>query len=499
MSAIRLLKALWDLVLGWLTDAAKWLRKPGSVVKVCCAVLAFGCMVSGLTAYEKEQRIRELSAQVIKVKADWKADASRLQADVDARDARLAEVAATADVGEAVTTVLTGNPSPKFAAFGGQLRLLKEALATPLNQLVNIAFLGDSITWGRTLPDNAESIPRNLNLQDPRDAFITKSFVNEFKRYVGREYFPGVAPVLSNWSAAASGEAVATYEKTVQIYPRYAPINQIAGGPSESSAEAVASGTVFERRWTLSSGNHVGTGAIGVSFTFTGDSFSLVYTQTADGSDYEVFVDGASIGVFSTSGTTVSKSKRTHTFTAVRGKVVTIRHKHPAGVTTGVTRLYLEAIEISKKVRVTNQGVIGITVRGYLDRCFGTFGPSVTSNNDEFFIVQLGTNDRALSPGISYYQSNLNAFLTLLTAAGKVVLMAANAVDNDAPPTYIFPMPGVKSTLMSVAKEKSVDFIDNLAATRGIPTTSILADGLHPNESGHAILARNIIGALEAA
>ena len=95
MSVIRLLKALWDLVLGWLTDVARWLRKPGSVVKVCCAVLAFGCMVSGLTAYEKEQRIRELSAQVVKIRADWKADADRLQADVDARDARLAEVAAT--------------------------------------------------------------------------------------------------------------------------------------------------------------------------------------------------------------------------------------------------------------------------------------------------------------------------------------------------------------------------------------------------------------------
>lgn len=95
MSVIRLLKALWDLVLGWLTDVARWLRKPGSVVKVCCAVLAFGCMVSGLTAYEKEQRIRELSAQVVKIRADWKADADRLQADVDARDARLAEMAAT--------------------------------------------------------------------------------------------------------------------------------------------------------------------------------------------------------------------------------------------------------------------------------------------------------------------------------------------------------------------------------------------------------------------
>lgn len=206
-----------------------------------------------------------------------------------------------------------------------------------------------------------------------------------------------------------------------------------------------------------------------------------------------------SIGVFSTAGATASKSKRTHTFTGVRGKVITIRHKHPPGVTTGVTRLYMEAIEITKKVRVTNQGVIGITVRGYLDRCFGTFGPSVTSNDDEFFIVQLGTNDRALSPGMSYYQSNLNALINLLMAAGKVILMAANAVANDDPPTYVFPMPSVKSTLMSVAKERAVDFIDNLAATRGIPTVDILADGLHPNEDGHGILARNIIGALEAA
>lgn len=422
---------------------------------------------------------------------------SQLDAAVDDMEALAA--ALTAEVGEAVTTVLTGNPSPKFAAFGGQLRSLKEALANPLNQLVNIAFLGDSITWGRTLPDNAESVPRNLNLQDPRDGFVSKSFVNEFKRYVGREYFPGVSPTLSNWSAAVSGEAIATYEKVVQLYPRYAPVTLIAGGPSESAAEVAASGTTFDRRWTLSSGNHVGTGAIGVSFTFTGDSFTLIYTQNSDGSDYEVFVDGVSKGVFSTAGGTVSKQRRTHTFTAVRGKVVTIRHKHPAGVTTGVTRLYLEAIEVTKKVRISNQGVVGITVRGYLDRCFGTFGPSVTSQNDEFFVVQLGTNDRALSPGMSYYQANLIELITALQLAGRVILMAANAVEDDAPPTYLFPMPSVKSVLMTVAKEKSVDFVDNLAATRGIPTGTILADGLHPNEVGHAVLARNIIGALEAA
>jgi len=94
-SVLQLLSALWALIVGWLIGIVQWLRKPGSLVKVFCAVLAFGCLVSGLTAYEREQRIQELSAQVVKVKADWRADADRLQADVDARDARLAEVAST--------------------------------------------------------------------------------------------------------------------------------------------------------------------------------------------------------------------------------------------------------------------------------------------------------------------------------------------------------------------------------------------------------------------
>ena len=90
---IRFLLAVWNLVIGAAADGLQWLRRPGSKIKLVCAVLAFGCMVSGLTAYEKEQRIRDLSAQVIKVRADWKADAARLQADVDTRDQRLAEVA----------------------------------------------------------------------------------------------------------------------------------------------------------------------------------------------------------------------------------------------------------------------------------------------------------------------------------------------------------------------------------------------------------------------
>lgn len=130
MSVIRLLKALWDLVLGWLTDVAKWLRRPGSVVKVCCAVLAFGCMVSGLTAYEKEQRIRELSAQVIKIQADWQTDAARLQGDVDARDARLAEVAATLRAEAAKLEVLKAESARALEGLANKIEVTERDAAS---------------------------------------------------------------------------------------------------------------------------------------------------------------------------------------------------------------------------------------------------------------------------------------------------------------------------------------------------------------------------------
>jgi chromosome segregation ATPase len=56
--------------------------------------LAFCFVLASLSAYKEEERIRELTVQVEKVHAQWKADLIRLQADVDDRDARLTQVAA---------------------------------------------------------------------------------------------------------------------------------------------------------------------------------------------------------------------------------------------------------------------------------------------------------------------------------------------------------------------------------------------------------------------
>ncbi|KOQ69970.1 hypothetical protein [Stenotrophomonas maltophilia] len=127
---IRFLLAVWNLVIGAAADGLQWLRRPGSKIKLVCAVLAFGCMVSGLTAYEKEQRIRDLSAQVIKVRADWKADAARLQADVDTRDQRLAEVASALRAEAEKLEALRAESAAALEALAGKIEASEKEAST---------------------------------------------------------------------------------------------------------------------------------------------------------------------------------------------------------------------------------------------------------------------------------------------------------------------------------------------------------------------------------
>lgn len=147
---LRLATALWGLIVGAIADAVEWLRKPGSKIKVVCAVLAFGFMVAGLSAYEKEQRIQDLSAQVVRVRADWKADTARLQSDVEERDARLAEVAET------------------LRAEAQKLEVLKAESAAALNGLAGKieAAEKDATTWRERYQQRPDSCKAALELLD---------------------------------------------------------------------------------------------------------------------------------------------------------------------------------------------------------------------------------------------------------------------------------------------------------------------------------------------
>lgn len=394
---------------------------------------------------------------------------------------------------------------PKRHTFGGQIAKLIESLSNPLEQITGIVFIGDSIMWGRALLENGVFDPRDGTLSDPRDVFVSPSFVNEFKRYIGKQYAFGAAPILSNWSASPSGQAKLEYITQKILYPKDGDFSLVTTGTSTSVDEALTGASITGSQLRLGVAN-TGTGVHTVSFPFTGESFLVSFAGVANAMDYEVFVDGVSKGVFSTTAgvdgvTATNNNQRTHTFGYVRNKVVQIKTKLTTYVGTQYFRF--EAIIINKKIRITNQGINGATTSSYklYNLAGNTFGDGVAVGvNDNYTFVQLGTNDRIIRAdtpkGTNKFKANLKLLLDLVTPLSNVVLMCANPVIDESSLLFGFNMQDVRSVIYQLAKANNIDMIDNYTIFSNLDLSLITDDGLHPNELGHQIIAKNIINSL---
>lgn len=387
--------------------------------------------------------------------------------------------------------------------YGGQLAALAKALSNPLEQMTGITFIGDSITWGKTLPDNGPSAPAAQTLATQRDVFASSSYVNRFKRFVGAQWFDGAAPVLTNWDYSSGGESTATYTRNIKLYPGQSPFVTTLEGASLSVMDLDTAGAVLGSRYVLADGNTTADPRkVEVSFPFTGTTFTLWYTSiSADSTFYELFVDDVLIGTYQTNNGDQNGLSRTHTFPYVRNKTVKIRLKRTDNV--GNERLHLEAIEIPKTCRITNQGISGTTCRQYLAYCFGAYGPTVVQPDDNFYFVQLGTNDRLptaqyhLANGVLTFSKLLGQLVTNLDpAANKVVMMCAGPAVADSPPAYTFAMRDVRNAIDGIARDGAMDFIDHFGMMQPYQTGRILTDGLHPNVFGHGLMCANITNAL---
>lgn len=94
------LQAAVALVLGWVTGFLNWLRRPGSILKSCCAVLALVCFFAALSSYRQGQQVIVVTRQYAQCEADRKAAAdaallqrAELESNVADKDAALHDVA----------------------------------------------------------------------------------------------------------------------------------------------------------------------------------------------------------------------------------------------------------------------------------------------------------------------------------------------------------------------------------------------------------------------
>lgn len=159
-----------------------------------------------------------------------------------------------------------------------------------------------------------------------------------------------------------------------------------------------------------------------------------------------------------------------------------------------------------KRIRISNQGINGASTSSYLSRNLMASG---NGNNfallpdDQYVFVQLGTNDRIVSPrnpkNLAELSANVERLVTHIGSRAEVVLMAANPSTIDSSDKYLYSMELVRDSVLAAAEKCGVDFIDNFYAFNGLDLPAHMADGNHPNIQGHAVISRNIISALEMA
>lgn len=401
--------------------------------------------------------------------------------------------------------------APKFSAFGAQLRNLRRDLSDPLTQFVGIVFIGDSITWGSGATGAGSGAGRDGTLSDPRATYGCAAYVNQFKRHILSSFRrgDGMQTTVSNWPASGSGESTVQYKNRELLYPHFGDFTVARLGASQEPGDLATNNSPSGMILSL---NHTVNGAQyghSVKFPFTGSSFTLAHRIIAATSTYyDVLINGNLLGTFSThvgdNGFVDDPFNYaqllTHSFPYVRDAEIEIRTNRNGE--TGQRLVSLTALYVDRTVRITNQGIVGLSSVSYRTQCLenSTDGAPVGAD-DQYVFCQLGTNDRGWVTGrprgSNQFYVNLKLLLDALPAGKDLILMCANPAANEDRSVYPFHMQEVRNVVQRVARERSIAFIDNYTPYLGLHTAAYTADGLHPNDLGHTIMAWNIINALE--
>lgn len=409
--------------------------------------------------------------------------------------------------GKASATETMQQLVPKKYVFGEQLAKLKYALSNPLEQFMSIVFIGDSITWGVGATGNPTdyNTGRDGTLSDIRDKYASKSWVNNFKRYIASKYLFNASATLSNWYASASGESIAEYKKETKLFPYGGDFTVSTSGTMYTNPAVATSANSLCGSQLYVNVESSKDGVMSLEFPFTGKEFTLSYDAVVNGMDYELLVDGESQGIYSTESATVTYDKRrTHTFNYVKNKLIQIKTVKTAY--EGVQTLKVGGIIVNKTIKISNQGIIGATTRSYMTNMLegNTKGDGVAiSDEDKYLFVQLGTNDRIIvsgvAKGVNEYKNNLKALINMITQSDRdIVLMCANPAANENPATYSFNMQEVRNITYQVAKELGIDMVDNYSIFGDDSIANYTSDLLHLNDYGNTIVSRNLINALES-
>ncbi|MBK3431391.1 hypothetical protein JJD84_11220 [Pseudomonas fluorescens] len=371
---------------------------------------------------------------------------------------------------------------------GGQLNSFKHALTDPFMQFCGLCIIGDSITWGMEASGMSATGTRLGELSDARNNGKSPSWVNLLHKWLGEEYYDSQVVSELPWPGA-DGIAQFTYVNRVDIFPNMSDIVQV-GSFSEYRANGSTLGVIWYVNMSSSGG-----GPHSFTWMMTGESFDLRFGVTPEGAAYRLYVDGVFQGQFDTSSIDLRVPagfgySNTHSFPFKKNAIITVE---AVGGNVGRDTLRIESIRINRTLRVTNNGLIGISSARYKQIL-----RDALRSDDSFCFVGLGTND-SIMPGAlgspmspSALSNNLNLMLDHIFDSGVVpVLICANEVLDRSSRNYS--MGQVRAAISRLADVRRVDFIDHYALTKRLQQSGVkyTSGSTHPNDLGHYLMFDN--------
>ncbi len=139
--------------------------------------------------------------------------------------------------------------------------------------------------------------------------------------------------------------------------------------------------------------------------------------------------------------------------------------------------------------RLINAGVSGDTTSGGLSRI-----DWLLKQEPDLVVVELGGNDGLRGLKLEDIEGNLRKILQRIEQADARPLLLGMHIPTSLGAPYAG---GFTDRYGNLAEELEIAFVPNFLAGVGGEPEFNLADGLHPNPAGHALLAENLSQALE--
>lgn len=149
---------------------------------------------------------------------------------------------------------------------------------------------------------------------------------------------------------------------------------------------------------------------------------------------------------------------------------------------------------------VKNWGVRGKDSQFYVDNL-----QAYIETDDDLIVLMIGTNDRHSTTAPNTLYNNLIYIIDYVHGLGKkIIVMSANAVNanNDNQTIYNYKMFDVNKTIQKACHSRNIGFISNYITfleyeeRTGDTVNALLADGLHPNDTGYEVMFKHVTRSL---